>query len=43
MLSLDCYVLSAKPVEWLDFLPEHNQREQKSREKDLHWTATVNL
>jgi hypothetical protein len=27
----------------LDLLAEHNEREQKGRKEDLHWTATVNL
>jgi hypothetical protein len=43
MLSLDRHVLSTKAVEWLDLLAEHSERKQKSREEDLHWTATVNL
>jgi hypothetical protein len=43
MLSFDRYVLSTKAIKWLDLLTEHNDREQKGWEEDLHWFATVNL
>lgn len=42
MLSFDRYVLSTKAIKWLDLLAEHNDREQKGWEEDLHWIATLN-